>query len=104
MKKLLLILFFIFCLLFFTFVLVGCDVQNTQLVDTNFQLVDTNYRFEYVHIYETGKCYEIESWRDYGNSAQIQVTLKDGTVLLLHTTDCALVHGDGCVFCKDKSK
>ena len=97
------VLLFIFCLLFFTFILVGCDVQNTQPVDTNLQFTDINYHFEYVHIYETGKCYKIRSWRDYGNSAQLQVTLEDGTVLLLHSASCALVHGD-CVICKDGGK
>jgi len=94
MKKLLILILTIVCLVFITFALSGC----------NRQLVDTNRKFEYVHIYETGKCYEIKSWRDYNDSDQIQVTLKDGTVMLLHSTDCALIHGDGCVLCEDKKK
>lgn len=72
------------------FVITGCNAQ----------LIDTNYKFDTVHIYETGKCYKIKTWRDYDNSDQLQVTLEDGTVLLLHSADCALVHGD-CVLCKE---
>ena len=87
------VLLFILCLLFFTFILVGC----------NYQMLDTNYKFDHVHIYETGKCYKIKTWRDFEDGDQLQVTLEDGTVLLLHSTDCALVHGD-CVICKDGKK
>ena len=93
MKKLLITLLAIICLLFITTTLTGC----------NYQMLDTNYKFDHVHIYETGKCYEIKSWRDYEDGDQIQVTLEDGTVMLLHSTDCALVNGD-CVLCKDKKK
>ena len=89
------VLLFILCLLFFTFILVGCNY--------NYQMLDTNYKFDHVHIYETGKCYKIKTWRDFEDGDQLQVTLEDGTVLLLHSTDCALVHGD-CVICKDGKK
>ena len=91
MRKLLIVLLSIFCLLFVIFALSGC----------NKQVFDFNYKFDHVHIYETGKCYEIKSWRDYDDSDQIQVVLKDDSVLLLHSTDCALVHGE-CVLCKYK--
>jgi len=93
LRKLLIVLLSIFCLLFVIFALSGCNAQ----------LIDTNYKFDTVHIYETGKCYKIKTWRDYDDSDQLQVTLEDGTVLLLHSTDCALVHGD-CVICKDGKK
>lgn len=69
----------------------------------NYKLVDLKYNFKKVHVCEAGKCYEIKNWRDYEDGDQLQVTLEDGTVLLLHSTDCALVHGD-CVLCKDKEK
>jgi len=93
MKKLFIIILSIVCLLFISATLTGC----------NLEVVDTNYKFDTVHIYETGKCYKIKTWRDFEDGDQLQVTLEDGTVLLIHSTDCALVHGD-CVLCKDKEK
>lgn len=89
--KVLLIVVLTVLLLIFASVLVGC----------NKQILDLDYRFTHVHIYETGECYEIKSWRDYDDSDQIQVTLADGAVLVLHSSSCALVKGD-CPLCKDK--
>lgn len=67
----------------------------------NKQLFDFNNSFEYVHVYSTEQCYKIKQWNDYENSDQLQVVLIDGTVVLLHSADCALIHGT-CPFCKGK--
>ena len=65
----------------------------------NKQIIDLEYTFDSVHIYETGKCYKIKRWNDYDGD-QLQVILEDGTVILLHSTDCALIKGE-CIFCKE---
>lgn len=80
--------------------IVVCFLMVLMLSGCNRQIVDLNYKFTHVHFYETGKCYEIKSWRDYEESDQIQITLKDGTVILVHSTDCALIKGN-CIFCEE---
>ena len=86
MKKILGILFATTCL-----ALTGC----------NKQLIDTNYSFKRVHIFDTGECYKISSWRDYDDSDQIQVKLSTGeTVLLSAAVHFALIDKDTCPFCK----
>ena len=89
MKKVLCLILFVVL----SFTLFGC----------NRQLFDTKYSFETVHIYETGKCYEIKSWRDYDDSDQLQFVLKDDTVIVIHSTDCSMIKGT-CPFCKDQHK
>jgi hypothetical protein len=86
MKKLLIIV--IFLLILFT----GC----------NKQIIDLKYKFDSVHLYEAKKCYKIKSWRDYDDSDQLQVILEDGTTIVLHSTDCALIKGD-CPFCEENN-
>ena len=47
-------------------------VFSLSLTSCNKQLIDWNYSYKKVHLYETGTCYEIESWKDY-DSEQLQV-------------------------------
>ena len=93
--KVLIIISLIVVMLFCSVVLVGC----------NKQVFDYNYKFNYIHLYETDECYKIKSWQDYDDSDQIQVTLEDGAIILVHSTDCALLYlkdGIKCPFCNDK--
>ena len=83
MKKLLLGL-----LLVFTLTLTGC----------NKQLIDWNYSYKKVHLYETGTCYEISSWRDYENGEQLQVHIKGKGKILISSMSCFLVE-DKCPIC-----
>ena len=84
MKK----LFLIICLILTTILTAGC----------NRQVFDLNYKFTKVHVFETGKCYEIEKWRDYDSSDQIQVEIKNYGVCLFHSNQVVLVV-DKCPFC-----
>ena len=80
MKKIIAILFI--CIMIFTFV--GC----------NYQMVDFNYNFDYAYINfgdGTVKKVEIDSWRDYEDGEQIQVTDTDGNVYLVSSFNCILV-------------
>ena len=64
----------------------------------NYMLLDTTYKYDKVHIHNEDKCFEVKSWTDY-EGEQIQVELKDGTVILLSSINCTLVHGK-CPFCE----
>lgn len=55
----------------------------------NQQIIDLNYSFKYATIDGIGKI-EISSWRDYENSDMMQVTSKDGTVYLTHSSNVIL--------------
>lgn len=83
------------------FILSLIAVASLTLTGCNKQLLDTNYSFKRVHIFDTGECYEISSWRDYDDSDQIQVKLKTGeTVLLSAGVRFALIDKADCPFCK----
>ena len=64
-------------------------------VGCNYQVVDLNYSYTnaYVKIGEEWKDLEIKSWRDYDDGEQIQITLKDGTVMLVSSYYCILYKG-----------
>lgn len=64
--------------------LTGC---NYQTFDTNF-----TYTHAYVQIGEEWKLVEITAWRDY-DGEQLQIKLKDGTVLLVSSFTCILCNG-----------
>lgn len=68
------------------------------LTGCNKQIVDLNYRFDKIHIYESNKCYEITSWKDYEDGEQVQVNLVGYGTILISSTDCILV-ADSCPFC-----
>ena len=55
----------------------------------NQQIIDLNYSFKYATIEGIGKI-EISSWKDYENSDMMQVTSKDGTVYLTHSSNIIL--------------
>lgn len=59
----------------------------------NYQVIDTNYKFTEAIIFrEDGEQrIELKSWCDYENSDMIQITAKDGTVYLTHSTNVILI-------------
>ncbi len=79
----------LFILVFTLVTLTGCG---------NYMLLDTTYKYDKVHIHNEDKCFEVKSWTDY-EGEQIQVELADGTVILLSSINCTLVHGE-CPFCE----
>lgn len=69
--------------------LIAIIFAATLLSGCNMQVVDLNYNFKYATIDGIGKI-EISSWRDYENSDMMQVTGKDGTVYLTHSSNVIL--------------
>ncbi len=61
----------------------------------NYQMIDLNYKFTkaYIKIGEEWQTVEVSQWADY-EGEQIQITLKDGTVLVLHSANCILYNGE----------
>ena len=69
--------------------LLGC------LAGCNMQVIDLNYNFDKacVKIGEEWVDLEIKSWRDYEDGEQLQLTLEDGTVMVVHSANCVLYIG-----------
>lgn len=65
--------------IFSCLVLTGCDMQ----------VIDTTWTFKYADIEGVGTV-EVQSWCDYENSDMIQVTAKDGTTYLTHSSNVIL--------------
>ncbi|MBE6674242.1 MAG: hypothetical protein E7596_03945 [Ruminococcaceae bacterium] len=61
----------------------------------NYDFIDTNYTFSkaYVKIGDQWMDLEIKSWTDY-EGEQIQLTLADGTVMLVNSVNCILYEGE----------
>ena len=66
----------------------------TCLSSCNKQLVDTNYTYTnaYIKVGEEWTDVEIKQWKDY-NGEQLQLTLKDGSSLLVSSVNCILYKG-----------
>ena len=70
----------------------ACDFYNKQTFDFN-------YKFDKVHVYDTGKCYKIKSWTDFEEGDQIQVDIEGKGVCLFHSSSIILV-ADKCPICE----
>lgn len=87
MKKRFLSIVFLCIVLFTVFAsLIACG---------NYDFIDTNYTFTkaYVKIGDEWLDLEIKSWTDY-EGEQIQLTLADGTVMLVNSMNCILYEGE----------
>lgn len=66
---------------------------NILLSSCNAQIIDTTYEFDYAYItLPNGDCVEgkVDSWRDYEDGDQLQITI-DGITYLTDTTRAILV-------------
>lgn len=61
------------------------------LTSCNKQIIDLNYDFRYAIIDGIGKI-EITTWNDYAQSDMIQITDKNGTVYLTHSSNVILTN------------
>lgn len=66
----------------------------------NMDVIDLNYKYDKVHLYETGKCYEVAGWTDYEDGEQLQVRLKNGGTILVNSVSCMLINGK-CPICNE---
>ena len=51
------------------------SIAALSLTGCNKQVLDLNYKYKKVHNFDTHRCYEINSWRDYEDGDQIQVEI-----------------------------
>jgi hypothetical protein len=65
------------------------------LTGCNYNMLDVNYNFTkaYVKIGEKWVVLDIAMWTDY-EGEQIQITLKDGTVMVVSSVNCILYNGN----------
>lgn len=89
MKKILLVaLIFVILILSLT----GCNS-----VVGNMQVFDTTFQFDYAVIcLPSGEVIrgEVESWKDYNDSDQLQVKLKNGKTYLTHAANVILTNDE----------
>ena len=74
-------------------------LATLSLTACNKQLIDLNYNYKKVHHFDTHRCYEISSWRDYEDGDQIQVDIKGYGRVLFYANQIALIE-DKCPFCE----
>jgi uncharacterized lipoprotein NlpE involved in copper resistance len=67
----------------------GIMLTGLLLTGCNRQIIDTTWTFKYADIEGIGTV-EIDSWRDYDESDMIQITAKNGTVYLTHSSNVVL--------------
>lgn len=60
-------------------------LSTAILTGCNEQIIDTHYTFKRAYIEGVGEV-EIDTWRDYDNSDQLQITGKDGVTYLTHAS------------------
>lgn len=90
MKRLVLIFVLIFSCLFF----ISCNQTECDGCFGNKTTFDFTMTYEnaYIKVGEEWMTVEVKQWNDY-EGEQIQLVLKDGTVLLLHSSNCILYSG-----------
>ena len=67
----------------------------TCLTGCNQQIIDLNLKFDkaLVKVGEEWVNVEVEKWNDY-DGEQLQLILKDGTVMIVCSVNCILYNGD----------
>lgn len=72
--------------------LIGC-ANPTEASTFNKQLFDFNYAFDIaiIDLHNEVVTVEVESWTDYEDGEQLQITAKDGTVYLTSSYNCTLI-------------
>lgn len=70
-----------------------CGCGSNSEASFNYQLFDTTYTFDYAYIHlPNGEIIEgnVDSWRDYADGDQIQVTIR-GKTYLTHASQVVLI-------------
>lgn len=64
------------------------------ITSCNKQIVDLQYKYKSAILtfdgWKTSQCYELKKWTDY-EGEQLQLTLKDGTVILISSINAILI-------------
>lgn len=75
------------------FIIVSMFIMILTMTGCNKQVVDFTYKYDWAVLgLPNGNVIEgeVDSWRDYGDGDQIQVTI-DGVTYLTHATDVVLI-------------
>ena len=68
-------------------VLAGCDFRGYDWIDTNYSFNKALIKMPDGSV----QTVEIEKWADASDGEQLTITAKDGTIYLVHATNCILV-------------
>ncbi|MGN0805346.1 MAG: hypothetical protein ACI4MS_08185 [Candidatus Coproplasma sp.] len=70
-------------------------ILAVTMIACNYQVIDMNYKYDkaYVKIGEEWQDLNIKAWKDY-EGEQLQLTLEDGTILVVHSLNCILYSGN----------
>lgn len=70
-------------------------VGAASLAGCNKQMVDLNLKFDKARINMGDEWIDVElkKWTDYEDGDQLQLTLEDGTVMVVHSMNCILYKG-----------
>lgn len=85
MKKKILAITILAILVLTLILTMGC---NRQIIDLKLKFTNA-----YVKVGEEWIDVEISKWTDYEDGDQLQIVLKDGTVMLVHSNNCILYNG-----------
>ena len=75
------------------FIIISMLIMILTMTGCNKQVVDFTYKYDWAVLgLPNGNVIEgeVDSWRDYGDGDQIQVTI-DGVTYLTHATDVVLI-------------
>ena len=75
------------------FIIISMLIMILTMTGCNKQVVDLTYKYDWaVLVLPNGSVIEgeVDSWRDYADGDQIQVTI-DGVTYLTHATDVVLI-------------
>ena len=66
----------------------GCSKGNRKFLDTT-----SSFDYAVIEL-PNGKIVEgkVKTWRNYDRLDQLQVTMEDGKIYLVHSSDCALIN------------
>lgn len=70
-----------------------CIICTTSVSCSNKALFDTKYTFKYAYVVwpdGTAEKLGVDTWHDFEDGDQIQITTTDGDTYVFHTSNCVL--------------
>lgn len=74
-----------------------CIIMTLTVTGCNKTILDTTYTFDEAIICVGGEwmTVKVTEWTDYDDGDQIQIKAEDGTIYLVHASNCTLISHEG---------